>query len=54
MQGRLQKLAAMLQKLTEQNPDAAGASYAAIVLGGRGEAMALSSTPATGARRATP
>jgi hypothetical protein len=36
MEGRLQKLAAMLQRLTEQNPDAQGASYGAIVLGGRG------------------
>lgn len=45
MQGRLQKLASMLQKLTEQNPDAQGASYAAIVTGARGGAFAVSSTP---------
>ncbi len=46
MQGRLQRLSVMLQKMTEQNPDAQGASYAAIVLGGPGGAVAVSSTPA--------
>ena len=48
MQGRLQRLAAMLQKLTEQNPEAKGASYAAIVTGGQGGAVAVAATPATG------
>ncbi len=45
LQGRMNRLAAMLQKLTEQNPDAQGASYAAIVTGARGGAFAVSSTP---------
>ncbi len=48
MQGRLQRMAAMLERLTEQNPDAQGASYAAIVMGGKGGAMAVASTPAAG------
>ena len=48
LQGRLQRLSAMLQKLTELNPDARGASYAAIVIGGRGGAVAVASTPAAG------
>ena len=46
MQGRLQRLSAMLQRLTEQNPGAQGASYAAIVMGGHGGALAVASTPA--------
>jgi hypothetical protein len=44
LQGRLQRLSAMLQRLTEQNPDAQGASYAAIVLGGHGVAVAMAAT----------
>ncbi len=41
MEGRLQKLAAMLQRLTEQNPDAQGASYAAVVMGRQGGGVAV-------------
>ncbi len=48
MEGRLQKLAAMLQRLTEQNPDAQGASYAAIVLGGQGGAVAVAGSSGGG------
>ena len=48
MQARLQRLSAMLQKLTAQNPEAQGASYAAIVTGGHGGALAVASTPAAG------
>ncbi len=47
LQGRMQKLSAMLQRLTEGNPDAAGASFAAIVLGGSG-ATAVASTSGAG------
>lgn len=45
MQARLQRLAALLQRLTEQNPQAMGASYAAIVTGGPGGALAVAATP---------
>ncbi len=45
MQARLQRLAAMLQRLTEQNPQAMGASYAAIVTGPGGGALAVAATP---------
>lgn len=48
MEGRLQKLAAMLQRMTEQNPDAQGASYAAIVLGGQGGAVAVAGSSGGG------
>ena len=48
MQNRMQRLSAMLQRLTEANPDAQGASYAAIVLGGQGGAVAVASTSGPG------
>ncbi len=47
MQGRLQRLSAMLQRLTQANPDAQGASYAAIVMGGQG-AIAVAGNSAGG------
>ena len=47
LQSRMQKLSSMLQRLTDGNPDAAGASYAAIVLGGSG-ATAVASTGGAG------
>ncbi len=47
LQNRMQKLAAMLQRLTDGNPEAAGASYAAIVTGGSG-AIAVAATSGAG------
>ena len=46
LQGRMQKLSALLARLTDGNPDAAGASYAAIVLGGSGATAAASTSGA--------